>query len=86
MGTIMVNQQNATGILIAAFGQSAKLPYVSAAQRGYFHAHKKELEKQGVDVSEWDRASKGKKLPKKKVLREADYVRRHKDKLNGIED
>lgn len=42
------------------------MPYVSEAQRGYFHAHKAELESQGVDVGEWDRASKGKKLPKKK--------------------
>lgn len=37
--------------------------YASEAQRGYFHAHKAELEKQGVDVDEWDRASKGKELP-----------------------
>jgi len=35
------------------------MPYVSAAQRGYFHAHKAELEKQGVNVNEWDQASKG---------------------------
>jgi len=39
------------------------MPYKSKAQAGYFHAHKKELEKQGVNVSEWDAASKGKKLP-----------------------
>lgn len=38
-------------------------PYKSRAQEGYFHEHKKELEKQGVNVSEWDKASKGKKLP-----------------------
>jgi hypothetical protein len=42
------------------------MPYVSEAQRGYFHAHKKELEAQGVNVGEWDRASKGKKLPRHK--------------------
>jgi hypothetical protein len=39
------------------------MPYVSAAQRGYFHAHEKELEAQGVNVAEWDAASKGMKLP-----------------------
>jgi hypothetical protein len=39
------------------------MPYKSAAQRGYFHAHKAEMEAQGVNVSEWDQASKGKKLP-----------------------
>lgn len=42
------------------------MPYKSLAQAGYFHAHKAELEKQGVDVDEWDAASKGKKLPEKK--------------------
>ncbi len=35
------------------------MPYVSKAQQGYFHAHKGEMEKQGVDVDEWDEASKG---------------------------
>lgn len=59
------------------------MPYVSAAQRGYFHAHKAELEKQGVDVGEWDRASAGKKLParkRKKInhnLREADFRKQY---------
>lgn len=41
------------------------MPYKSKAQAAYFHIHKKELEKKGVDVDEWDKASKGKKLPKK---------------------
>ena len=41
------------------------MPYKSEAQRKYFHANKKKLEKQGVDVEEWDRESKGLKLPKK---------------------
>lgn len=61
------------------------MPYVSEAQRGYFHANKKKLEKQGVNVSEWDAASVGKKLParkKKKAvnnnLREADFRKRMK--------
>lgn len=39
------------------------MPYVSRAQAGYFHTHKKQLEAQGVNVSEWDAASKGKHLP-----------------------
>lgn len=39
------------------------MPYVSAAQRGYFHANRAKLEAQGVNVAEWDHASKGKKLP-----------------------
>lgn len=41
------------------------MPYVSAAQRGYFHANRAKLEAQGVSVSEWDHASKGMKLPYK---------------------
>ena len=41
------------------------MPYKSEAQRKYFHANKKKLEKQGVNVEEWDRESRGLKLPKK---------------------
>ncbi len=44
------------------------MPYESLAQAAYFHTHKKELEKQGVDVGEWDAASRGKKLPEHKKL------------------
>ena len=39
------------------------MPYSSEKQRKYFNVHRKELEKQGVDVSEWNKASKGMKLP-----------------------
>ncbi len=41
------------------------MPYKSRAQAAYFNIHKKELEKQGVDVDEWNAASKGKSIPKK---------------------
>jgi peptidase E len=41
------------------------MPYKSKAQEAYFNIHKNELEKQGVDVSEWNKASKGMKLPEK---------------------
>jgi hypothetical protein len=41
------------------------MPYVSRAQEGYFHTHKAALEKQGVNVGEWDAASKGRKLSKR---------------------
>jgi hypothetical protein len=41
------------------------MPYKSKAQQGYFNAHKDQLEKQGVDVDEWNKASKGKKIPKR---------------------
>lgn len=42
------------------------MPYKSDAQRKFFNANQKKLEKQGVNVSEWNEASKGKKLPKRK--------------------
>jgi hypothetical protein len=41
------------------------VPYKSEAQRKFFHANSKELAAQGVDIKEWDKASKGKKLPEK---------------------
>ena len=41
------------------------MPYKSRAQAGYFHTHKAELARQGVDVAEWDAATRGKKLPAK---------------------
>jgi hypothetical protein len=41
------------------------MPYKSKAQAGYFHTHKAQLERQGVNVDEWDVASRGKSLPKR---------------------
>jgi hypothetical protein len=41
------------------------MPYKSKAQAAYFNIHKKVLKSKGVDVSEWNKATKGKKLPKK---------------------
>ena len=42
------------------------MPYKSDKQRKFFNANRKKLEKQGVDVDEWNESSKGKKAPKKK--------------------
>ena len=39
------------------------MPYKSDAQRKFFNANRDKLEKQGVDVDEWNDASEGKKLP-----------------------
>lgn len=39
------------------------MPYKSTLQGRYFNANRKKLERQGVDVDEWNKASKGKKLP-----------------------
>ena len=42
------------------------MPYKSLKQERYFNANRAKLEKQGVDVDEWNAASKGRKLPIKK--------------------
>ena len=41
------------------------MPFKSEAQRRYFEANKAKLEKQGVDVKEWEESSKGMKLPER---------------------
>ncbi len=41
------------------------MPFKSEAHRRYFEANKSRLEKQGVDVEEWEQASKGIKLPER---------------------
>jgi len=45
------------------------MPYKSLAQAAYFNIHKKELQKQGVNVDEWNKESKGKDMPKKVKLK-----------------
>ena len=39
------------------------MPFKSRAQQGFFNANRAKLEAQGVDVDEWNKASKGMKLP-----------------------
>jgi hypothetical protein len=39
------------------------MPFKSIAQRKFFNANRKKLAAEGVDVDEWNRASKGKRLP-----------------------
>jgi hypothetical protein len=41
------------------------MPFKSEAQRRYFEANRRKLEKQGVNVEEWEQASKGMKLPER---------------------
>jgi hypothetical protein len=40
------------------------MPYVSRKQEAYFNANRDKLTKEGVNVDEWNQASKGLKLPK----------------------
>lgn len=42
------------------------MPYKSLAQERYFNANRRKLERAGVNVEEWNKASKGKRLPKRK--------------------
>ena len=41
------------------------MPFKSIAQERYFNANRGKLEKQGVNVDEWNSASKGKSLPRR---------------------
>ena len=43
------------------------MPFKSQAQERYFNANRSKLEAQGVNVGEWNAASKGRKLPKRKA-------------------
>jgi hypothetical protein len=52
------------------------MPYASEQQRKYFNANRKNMERKGVDVDEWNRASKGKKLPKRSAKRGQKRTRR----------
>jgi protein associated with RNAse G/E len=45
------------------------MPYKSLAQAAYFNINKNKLEKEGVDVNEYNKESKGMKLPKKVKLK-----------------
>jgi len=45
--------------------ESPTMPFKSKAQQGFMNANRKKMEAQGVNVAEWNRASKGKKLPKR---------------------
>jgi hypothetical protein len=51
------------------------MPYKSRAQAAYFNANKAKMEAQGVDVDEWNAASKGMKLPKRTTPHRADSRR-----------
>jgi hypothetical protein len=42
-----------------------KVPFSSNRQRRFMNANKAKMEKQGVDVNEWNDASKGMKLPER---------------------
>jgi hypothetical protein len=54
------------------------VPFKSEAQRKYFNANRGKLEAEGVDVDEWNQASKGKKLPEKKGV-----IGRAKERASG---
>jgi hypothetical protein len=53
------------------------MPFKSEAQRRYFEANKRKLEKQGVDVEEWEQASKGMKLPERAPKKATEKKKAH---------
>jgi hypothetical protein len=59
------------------------MPYVSRAQAGYFHTHKAALEKQGVNVDEWDAATKGQHLPKRASVKASEPRASNSPRLRG---
>jgi hypothetical protein len=52
------------------------MPFVSKAQQGYFNANKAALEKKGVDVDEWNAASKGRELPERAKKQDVTQMRK----------
>ena len=61
------------------------MPYKSKAQEAYFNIHRAELERKGVNVDEWNKASKGKKLPERvtKVPEKVNKLRSMKKRKKG---
>ena len=51
-------------------------PFVSKAQQRYFEANRAKLERQGVNVGEWEQASKGKELPERAKKQDVTQMRR----------
>lgn len=45
--------------------RAVDMPYKSDAQRRFFNANRDKMEAQGVDVDEYNQASKGMKLPER---------------------
>jgi hypothetical protein len=52
------------------------MPFVSKAQQRYFEANRGKLERQGVNVGEWEQASKGKELPERAKKPDVTQMRR----------
>ena len=46
------------------------MPYASQAQERFFNANRAKMESQGVNVDEWNQASKGMKLPARAVQKQ----------------
>lgn len=59
------------------------MPYLSEAQEAFFNAHRKKLEAEGVNVDEWNQASKGLKLPEHSRQGKAQAFRAAHEKKHG---
>jgi hypothetical protein len=58
------------------------MPFISRAQQRYFHAHQGELERQGVNVKEWDDATDFSHLPERKNMKTEHVSLGHKGSFN----
>jgi len=52
------------------------MPFVSKAQQGFFEANRGKLERQGLNVGEWESASKGKALPERAKKQDVTQMRK----------
>lgn len=59
------------------------MPYKSDAQRKFFNANRSKMEAQGVDVDEWNKSSKGMKLPAKAKPSKQDRINRGVKMMSG---
>jgi hypothetical protein len=59
------------------------LPYQSKSQAAFFNIHKKELERKGVNVDEWNAASKGQHDLPEHVHKSAPYHMARKARKDG---
>ncbi len=59
------------------------MPYKSRKQEEYFNANRAELEAKGVNVEEWNKASKGLNLPNKVMKKDNEATETKPDKETG---
>lgn len=62
------------------------MPYKSLKQERYFNANRAKLEKQGINVDEWNAASKGKIMKKTKEVAKKYTTKQVRGKMEKAAD